>query len=297
MDQAEETVSRLKSPEPAAFLTFTRGALAFTQGQYDRAQELLLEATERFRAIGSGALVWYLGWLGFAYAAGNNAGKARAVMEELERLVLALPGPESAGESLVFLVQLALLVDDRARIARHAPALAPLAGRFHDLLVDRLLGEIALRNNDYVTAERYLSAAEAVARREPLVWELARTLEAQAELALAHGSVPSSAEVRNLLAEAASQYDLVQNRAEAERLRGRLAGEPAASASDRLSDLTPRETDVLRLLATGRSNRDIAATLFLSEKTVEHHISRLYGKLGVENRAAATAYAIHHHLT
>ena len=136
--QAEETVSRLGSPEPAAFLMFTCGALALTQGQYDRAQELLFAATERFRAIGTGALVWYLGWLGFAYAAGDDAGRARTVMKELERLVLALPGPESAGESVVFLVQLALLLDDRARLERHGPALAPLSGRFHDLLVGPL---------------------------------------------------------------------------------------------------------------------------------------------------------------
>ncbi len=295
--QAEETVSRLGSPEPAAFLTFTRGALAFTQGQYDRAQELLFEATEQFRTIGSGALVWYLGWLGFAYAVGGSAENARRVTDELERLVFALPGPESAGEAIVFLVQLALLLDDRVRIARHGSALAPLTGRFHDLLVDRLLGEIALLNHDYAAAERYLSEAEMVARREPLVWELARTREAQAELALARGSAPASSEVRELLEEAASQYDLILNRVEADRLRRRLAGKPVASDSDRLRGLTPRESEVLRLLATGRSNRDIAAALFLSEKTVEHHISRLYGKIGVENRAAATAYAIRHNLT
>jgi predicted ATPase/DNA-binding CsgD family transcriptional regulator len=295
--QAEETVSRLGSPEPAAFLTFTLGALALTQGQYDRAQELLFEATEQFRTIGSGALVWYLGWLGFAYATSRNTETAREVMEELERLVLALPGPESAGESLVFLVQLALLLDDRARIARHGSALAPLTGRFHDLLVDRLLGEIALRNNDYAAAEKYLRDAEMVARREPLVWELARTLEARAALAIARGSSPSSLEVHELIAEAASQYELVRNRPEAERLRRRVIGEPASSAPERLSGLTPRETEVLSLLAAGKSNREIAGSLFLSEKTVEHHVSRMYGKIGVENRAAATAYAIRHNLT
>jgi DNA-binding CsgD family transcriptional regulator len=290
-------VLRLGSPEPAAFLIFTRGALAFTQGQYDRAQELLFEATERFRAIGTGALVWYLGWLGFAYAAGDNTDKARVVMDELERLVLALPGPESAGESIVFLVQLALLLDDRARIARHSPALAPLAGRFHDLLVDRLLGQIAMLNRDHTAAERYLLDAESIARREPLVWELARTLEARAELAIARGSSPSSAEVRALLEEATSQYDLMQNQVEANRLRRRPAGQSPDAAPERLSGLTPREIDVLRLLASGKSNRDIAAELFLSEKTIEHHISRIYGKTGVEKRAAATAYAIRHNLT
>lgn len=295
--QAEETVSHLGSPEPAAFLTFTRGALAFTQGHYDQAQERLLDATERFRAIGSGALVWYLGWLGIAYAAASHVDKARSVMEELERLVLSLPGPESAGESIVSLVQLALLLDDSARIARHGPALAPLSGRFHDLLVDRLLGEIAIRNADYAAAERYLRDAELVARREPLVWELARTLEARANLAIARGSSITSVEVREVLAEAASHYEAMHNRFEADRVGRRLAGEPPGIASAHSSSLTPRESEVLKLLASGRSNREIAVALFLSEKTVEHHVSRIYGKTGVENRAAATAYAIHHNLT
>jgi DNA-binding NarL/FixJ family response regulator len=49
--------------------------------------------------------------------------------------------------------------------------------------------------------------------------------------------------------------------------------------------------DVLRLLATGASNRAIAERLFLSEKTVARHLSNIYGKLDVSSRAAATAWA------
>ncbi len=55
--------------------------------------------------------------------------------------------------------------------------------------------------------------------------------------------------------------------------------------------LSPREVDVLRLLATGASNRAIAERLFLSEKTVARHLSNIYGKLDVPSRAAATAWA------
>ena len=52
----------------------------------------------------------------------------------------------------------------------------------------------------------------------------------------------------------------------------------------------------MRHLAAGKSTREAAAALFLSEKTIEHHISRIYAKTGAENRAAATAYAIRHGL-
>jgi len=55
--------------------------------------------------------------------------------------------------------------------------------------------------------------------------------------------------------------------------------------------LTAREVEVLRLVATGRTNREIAAELFLSEKTVARHLSNIFTKISVPSRAAATAYA------
>jgi DNA-binding NarL/FixJ family response regulator len=58
--------------------------------------------------------------------------------------------------------------------------------------------------------------------------------------------------------------------------------------------LSKRETEVLRLLADGHSNRAIAERLFISPKTVEHHVSRIYSKLGLGTRAEAAAYAARH---
>ncbi len=60
--------------------------------------------------------------------------------------------------------------------------------------------------------------------------------------------------------------------------------------------LTARETEVVRLVAAGLSNRDIAAELFISEKTVARHLSNIFTKLGLTSRAAATAYAYRHGL-
>jgi DNA-binding NarL/FixJ family response regulator len=62
------------------------------------------------------------------------------------------------------------------------------------------------------------------------------------------------------------------------------------------SGLTERELDVLRLLATGKTNRAIALELVISEKTVARHVSNIFGKLGLSSRAAATAYAYEHAL-
>jgi DNA-binding CsgD family transcriptional regulator len=62
------------------------------------------------------------------------------------------------------------------------------------------------------------------------------------------------------------------------------------------SGLTAREVAVLRLVATGRTNRAIAEELFISEKTVARHVSNIFDKLRVSSRAAATAYAYEHGL-
>jgi DNA-binding NarL/FixJ family response regulator len=55
--------------------------------------------------------------------------------------------------------------------------------------------------------------------------------------------------------------------------------------------LTERETDVLRLLASGRANKEIAAALSIGEKTVKTHVSSILGKLGVQSRTQAALYA------
>ena len=72
-------------------------------------------------------------------------------------------------------------------------------------------------------------------------------------------------------------------------VQGPGPGDPGAGVG-----LTERELEVLRLVAAGRSNREIAAELFLSPKTASVHVSKILGKLGVASRgeAAAKAHAL-----
>ena len=60
--------------------------------------------------------------------------------------------------------------------------------------------------------------------------------------------------------------------------------------------LTTRELQVLRLIAAGKTNKAIATALFLSERTIDRHVSNIFSKLNVPSRAAATAYAYDHKL-
>jgi DNA-binding CsgD family transcriptional regulator len=69
---------------------------------------------------------------------------------------------------------------------------------------------------------------------------------------------------------------------------------PSAGAG--AGGLTGREVQLLGLLATGKTNREIAEQLVISEKTVARHVSNIFNKLGVSSRAGATAYAFKHHL-
>jgi DNA-binding NarL/FixJ family response regulator len=70
------------------------------------------------------------------------------------------------------------------------------------------------------------------------------------------------------------------------RVRGVSPGARADPAHGPRSALSAREREVATLVATGKRNRDVAAALFLSEKTVESHLARIYDKLGVRSRAA-----------
>ena len=72
-----------------------------------------------------------------------------------------------------------------------------------------------------------------------------------------------------------------------------LGGKVTESPDD---GLTARETEVLMLVAQGKTNRAIAVELCISEKTVASHLNHIFTKLGLQSRSAATAYAYQHDL-
>jgi DNA-binding NarL/FixJ family response regulator len=74
------------------------------------------------------------------------------------------------------------------------------------------------------------------------------------------------------------------------------AGVASAEAAPGLADLTEREREVLGQIAQGRSNREIARALFVSEKTVKTHVSNVLAKLGVADRTQAALFAVRHGL-
>jgi DNA-binding NarL/FixJ family response regulator len=119
-------------------------------------------------------------------------------------------------------------------------------------------------------------------------YDCARVRELLAEAYTALGDADGAARE---LGTAAAVFDRLGAPVDAKRvaqLRGR-SGLPGG--------LTAREAQVLSLVSVGRSNREVAASLVLSEKTVARHLSNIFTKLGVSSRTAATAYAFEHGLT
>jgi len=107
----------------------------------------------------------------------------------------------------------------------------------------------------------------------------------------AAGTCVRLAEAYRAFGDAASaDAELVRAEAVYERLGARR---PIRELPD---GLTPREYEVLRLVADGRSNREIGAALFISDRTVARHLTNVYNKIGVTSRAKAARYAIDHHL-
>ena len=74
------------------------------------------------------------------------------------------------------------------------------------------------------------------------------------------------------------------------------SGAAPPSAREHPAELTPREVEVLGLVAEGLTNPQVAQELFLSPRTVQRHLNSVYRKLGVSSRAAATRLALEHDL-
>jgi DNA-binding NarL/FixJ family response regulator len=151
-------------------------------------------------------------------------------------------------------------------------------------------GRIALAGNDAAEGLRGLREALAIWQRMAAPYEAAC---ARVEIALAC-RVLGDADTAELELDAArwafEQLGAAPDVARVEKLG---SGSKRRSAP---GGLTPREAQVLRMVATGATNRGIAQELYLSEQTVARHVANIFLKLDVSSRAAATAYAYEHHL-
>jgi HD-GYP domain-containing protein (c-di-GMP phosphodiesterase class II) len=167
------------------------------------------------------------------------------------------------------------------RILARSPVLEPIAvlAALHHERLDGSGYPKQVKGGELSTAARILAAADCYqALTEDRPHRSAHSTAGAAELILGQvaGGRLDGLCVKAVLAAAG------------QRVPGRRLSRPAG--------LTEREIDVLRLLARGSSNADIARELVVSRRTAEHHVQHIYGKIGVSTRAAAALFAMQHGL-
>ncbi len=283
---AEDALSGLDSPEPLAFVRIVDAFRLLRVGDATAAASGMREAIAVLERVDPGTVVWYGSLFALALVESGAIEEARTATAAQEARIGALPRsalPARSGRCALALAYVTLR--DREGAARCEAALRPYADDFHWSPARLSLGRAAALRGDMDTALADLTAAEALARAEGLRPDLALTL-------LARASVLSGREAESALREAEALCDALGMRgglAEVQRLRD-------ANAARTPGGLSARELEVLTLIAQGLTNREIAEVLVISERTAINHVSHIFQKLGVDNRAGAAAFALRHGL-
>ncbi len=202
-----------------------------------------------------------------------------------------------AARAQVYLGQ-ALLARDK--VARAETVLREALTAIRDIEYEQILpaalrsmAQLAARRGDFTVAARWYGTEASV--REALGMELPAPRRA--------GHEDTIAAVREALGEAGFAAAWEEGRRDPSGAVAALIDQgdlvDAARAADddgrgSISGLTVRERDVLRLVAQGRTDREIASALFVTRRTASKHVSAILGKLGVQSRAAAAAFAARH---
>jgi DNA-binding CsgD family transcriptional regulator len=163
------------------------------------------------------------------------------------------------------------------------------------LAAHRFAGQLDIESGSYTDAEQHLQQALALADACAAPFERALTLLTLAELRATTGSIDAAQALVDQTRDVCSPLGARPTLARAETLVARFAG--VASQPGDAAGLTAREADVLRLVAEGLTDAEIAERLFIARRTVNTHLTSIYTKLNVSSRAAATRFAVEHGLT
>jgi ATP/maltotriose-dependent transcriptional regulator MalT len=268
---------------------YATGAALYRQAEVYRAHGQFAEAEDAYREASRWGREPQPGLALLRLAAGSNgaaeAAIRRAVAETTDRL--------SRAKLLPAHIEIMLTVGDVPAAREAADELSAIA---HDYATPALcavaghaLGAVLLAEGDARAALGALRGA----------WEAWQELDAPYEAARVRVLIALGCRALGDEESAALELDA------ARRIFGKLGATPDLTRIENLNPkytdgaahgLTARELQVLRLVATGKTNHAIAADLVLAEKTVDRHVTNIFTKLGVSSRAAATAYAYEHRL-
>jgi DNA-binding CsgD family transcriptional regulator len=282
LDEARRAARRfVETSNPAAGLAnYRQGEILRLQGEFDAAEEA-------YRAASRAGWEPQPGLAQLRLAQGSTA----AAVASVRRSSTEITEPLKRAGLLPACVEILLEAGELEEARRACGELEELVASYESPMLGALLahargsvelaaGEaqpalVALR--EALEGWQELDAPYEVARTRALVGEACRVLGDEEAAAL---ELDAAREIFERLG-AAPDLARIQARAD--------------SAGD-AHGLSPRELEVLRLVAAGRSNREIAAELLISEHTVARHLQNIFAKLGLSSRTAATAFAFEHDL-
>jgi predicted ATPase/DNA-binding CsgD family transcriptional regulator len=282
-----------------ALVLLSLGHLAIERGEWTRAEAHLAEALARSRSLDApGLSLEVLHRLGYLKALRGEHDEAEAHFGEILDMARVSGWRVPIAAALEALGTCARDRGDHRQAAHlYAEALGLIGDGVDPGIVANCLGSLAavaamMRRPEQ--AARLFGAAAVLWERhgygEPPVAERARR---DGAVAPARSALPDVAFVaawsagRDMPLEAAIAEALVV---------AREVGASAPSDPKAPAGLTPREVEVLRLVADGHADREIAAALFVSRSTVANHVANILSKLGVPSRAAAAAWAVRHNV-
>lgn len=283
VEEAQRACARLSDPpQPAAGLAFYQCAeLHRLRGDFVRADQLYREASQRGWEPQPG-----LARLRLAQGRVDAAAAAirRATEEAADDLTRArLLGPY---------VEIMLAIDDLASARAGADELAGIARRLEapslHAVSAHAAGAVLLAEGDPRGALRQLRDAWRAWQELDAPYGAARV---RVDIGLACRRLGDEDSAQLELEAAHSVFGQLDAGPDLDRVAKLL---PTAGAA--VGGMSARELEVLSLVAAGKSNREIASELVISERTVARHVSNIFAKLGVSSRAAATSFALRREL-
>jgi len=294
--------------------------LHLRRGDWQSAEQTFQQAIQAARQT-----EWYVGTLAlYGHFLAVTGCRAAALVQLDLAAAQAEPSGYSGDFYLPFLAEGYLHLAPDHRSAVYARRIGSLRGfLYYGVAVDRILGEIAAVQEDWQAAEQAFEDGLALCRRSQNQPEEAAVLYEQARTALMRSRGSPATDQRRFLQRALDlcgqahvlfeRYGMQRSLALVQTLREGLQqlderqdrpAEISLQAAPHLAQtgylldlhLTRREVEVLRLVAQGRTDREVADILVLSPRTVNRHLSNIFVKLDVPGRAAAVAYAIRQRL-
>lgn len=322
LQEAENEAEATDNVRLKPLVSQARAELALRRGDWQEAERSFQSAITL-----SANTEWHAGSLALYGHFLAVTGRRAAARAQLDQAAAFSEPPGYGGDFYIsFLAEGYLHLDADEQATAYIKRIQAQRGfMYYGNSVDRVLGVVAARSGDWTMAEQAFERGLSLCRRahnQPeeaaILYEQARVVLMHSRAQATHGQQHSLQRLRILCEQARTLFahyamqravalvDTLQEGVRQLEASNRQGDKPAAALSprptsrDELSptgyildrSLTKRELEVLRLVAEGHTDREVADILIVSPRTVNHHLSNIFVKLDVPGRAAAVAYAI-----